>query len=95
MRRPRTWLRDFFYTHMYGEWESVSHGLWLYGHTAILLATALAGYTFARGQYLLTALLVPFPLVYFYKRHEKAHHYTVHSDTPIEPGEEYDPAEHR
>jgi|GEM_PF-1481909 len=88
-------IEDVFYTYMYGEWESVTHGLWVYGHMTILLATALVGYSFARGQYLLTALLLPFPLVYFYKRHEKAQAYTVHSETPIEPGEEYDPDGHR
>jgi len=95
MERLRHWIEDIFYTYMYGDWESVTHGLWVYGHVAILLATALIGYTFARGQYLFTALLVPFPLAYFYKRHEKAQSYTVHSETPIEPGEEYDPSEHR
>ena len=95
MGRLRNWLHDLFYTYVYGDWESVTHGVWLYGHTAILLATALVGFSFARGRYLLTALLLPFPLVYVYKRHEKAQTYTVHSDTPIEPGEEYDPDEHR
>ncbi|WP_247008106.1 hypothetical protein [Halorientalis litorea] len=87
-------IEDFFYKHMYGDWESVSHGLWMYGHISILVATALVGYTFARQQYLLTVLLLPFPLVYFYKRHEKAREYTVQSETPIEPGEDYDPSEH-
>lgn len=87
-------IEDFFYKHMYGDWESVSHGLWMYGHISILVATALVGYTFARQQYLLTVLLLPFPLVYFYKRHEKARAYTVQSETPIEPGEDYDPSEH-
>ena len=95
MKPLRHWIEDIFYTYMYGDWESVTHGLWVYGHVLILLATALAGYTSARGQYLLTALLVPFPVVCFYKRHEKAQRYTVHSETPIEPGEEYDPREHR
>jgi len=95
MERLRRWIEDVFYGYMYGEWESVSHGLWVYGHVAILLATVLVGYTFARGQYPLTALLLPFPVVYFYKRHEKARAHTVHSDTPIEPGETYDPDEHR
>ncbi|MFC6976909.1 hypothetical protein ACFQL1_22875 [Halomicroarcula sp. GCM10025709] len=75
-------IESFFYTHMYGEYESVTRPLWLYGHVAILLATALAGYTAARGAYVATLLLVPFPLVYLYKRYEKARTYTVHADTP-------------
>jgi hypothetical protein len=95
MSTLRRRIEDFFYKYMYGDWESVTHGLWVYGHVSILVATTLVGYTFARQRYLLTAILLPFPLVYFYKRHEKAQAYTVHSETPIEPGEEYDPAEHR
>lgn len=75
-------IESFFYTHMYGEYESVTRPLWLYGHVAILLATALAGYTAARGAYVSTLLLVPFPLTYLYKRYEKARAYTVHSETP-------------
>jgi len=78
-------IESFFYTHMYGDWESVTRPLWLYGHVCILLATALVGYTFARGEYLLTALLLPFPAVYFYKRYEKARSYKVQSETPVEP----------
>ena len=57
--------------------------LWIYSHVSILLATALSGYTFARGRYLLTLLLVPFALVYLYKRYEKARRYKVQSDTPV------------
>jgi len=89
------WIEEFFYAYLYGDWESVSHGLWVYGHLSILLATALVGYTFARQRYLLTLLVLPFPLVYFYKRHQKARTYKVQSDKPIEPGEDYDPNEHR
>jgi len=40
-----------------------------------------------------TVLLLPFPLVYSYKRDEKARAYRVQSETPIEPGEEYNPAD--
>jgi len=76
-------IESFFYEYMYGEWESVTRPLWIYGHAMILLATALVGFTFARGEYLLTLLLLPFPLVYFYKRYEKAQAYTVQSDTPV------------
>jgi hypothetical protein len=94
MTSLRQWFEDIFYKYMYGDWESVSHGLWVYGHMSILVATALVGYTFARQRYLLTLLLLPFPLVYVYKRHEKAQRYKVQSDTPIEPGEDYDPEEH-
>lgn len=76
-------IESLFYEHMYGEYESVTRPLWLYGHACILLATAMAGYTFARERYLLTLLLLPFPVVYFYKRYEKARTYTVQSDTPV------------
>ena len=37
----------------------------------------------ARGAYLFTALLLPFPAVYLYKRYEKAQSYKVQSDTPV------------
>ena len=57
-------IKNFFYTYMYGEYESVTRGLWIYGHVSILLATALVGYTFAHGAFLLAALPVPFPAVY-------------------------------
>ena len=76
-------IEAFFYKYMYGEWESVTRPLWIYGHVSILLATALTGYTFARGAYLLTLLLLPFPAVYLYKRYEKAKAYTVQSETPV------------
>lgn len=73
----------FFYAHMYGEYESVTRPLWLYGHVCILLATALAGYAVAEGASLTAALLTPFPVVYLYKRYEKARTYKVQSDTPV------------
>ena len=57
-------IESFYYTHLSGEYESVTRWRWIYGHVSILFATALSGYTFARGRYLLTLLLVPFPLVY-------------------------------
>jgi hypothetical protein len=76
-------IEAFFYEYMYGEWESVSRWLWIYGHVSILLATALVGYTFAHGEYGLTLLLLPFPLVYLYKRYEKARTYKVQSETPV------------
>lgn len=76
-------IESFFYRYMYGEYESVTRGLWIYGHVSILLATALVGYTFAQGAYLLTALLLPFPAVYLYKRYEKARTYKVQSETPV------------
>lgn len=76
-------IESFFYESLYGEYESVTRWLWIYGHVSIPLATALSGYTFARGRYLLTLLLVPFPLVYLYKRYEKARAYTGQSDTPV------------
>jgi hypothetical protein len=86
-------IEDVFWKHMYGDWESLTRPLWIYGHVSILLSTALLGYSVARGAYLFALLLLPFPSVYLYKRYEKARIYTVHSETPIEPGEEYDPDE--
>jgi hypothetical protein len=71
----------FFYAHVCGEWESLTRWPWLDGHVTILLATALAGYSVAEGASLRAALLVPFPLVYLYERHEKAKTYRVRSDT--------------
>ncbi len=76
-------VESFFYEYMYGEWESVTRPLWLYGHVSILLATALVGYTAAEGEYLASLALLPFPLVYLYKRYEKARTYNVQSDTPV------------
>lgn len=52
-------------------------------HACILLATALVGYTAAREESLLTVLLFPFPLVYYYKRYEKARTDSTQSDTPV------------
>ena len=37
-----------------------------------VLATALAGYTVAHDRYLLTALFVPFPLGFLYRRYTYA-----------------------
>lgn len=79
----RNRIESFFYSHMYGEWESVTRWLWLYGHVPMLLATALAGCSFAHGRFLSTLLLVPFPAVCLYKRYEKAKAYNVQSDRPI------------
>jgi hypothetical protein len=76
-------IESFFYTYMYGEWESVTRWLWIYGHVSILLATALVGYTFAHERYVLAVLLLPFPAVYLYKRYEKAKTYKVQSETPV------------
>lgn len=76
-------IESFFYSYMYGEYESVKRWIWIYGHVCILLATALVGFTIARERYLLSLLLVPFPLVYLYKRYEKARTYKVQSDTPV------------
>jgi hypothetical protein len=78
-------IESFFYAHVYGDYESVTRPLWIYGHVAILLATALVGYAVAEGRFLLAAVLVPFPAVYLYKRYEKARTYKVQSETPVEP----------
>ncbi|MBX0288085.1 hypothetical protein EGH22_17270 [Halomicroarcula sp. F28] len=76
-------IEAFYYAYCYGEYESVTRWLWIYGHVSILLATALSGYAVARQRYLLALLLVPFPLVYLYKRYEKARAYKVQADTPV------------
>lgn len=59
-------IESFYYAYMYGESESVTRWFWVCGQVSILLATALSGYTFARERYLLTVVLVPFPLGYLY-----------------------------
>jgi len=61
-----------FYRYLYGEYETLRLGWWLYVHAAILLATMLAGYAVARGRPLLVAALLPFPLYYGYRRYEDA-----------------------
>jgi hypothetical protein len=76
-------IAAFYYAHLYGEWESMQRWLWIYGHVSILLATALLGYSVAHGRFLLAFLLAPFPVVYLYKRYEKAKTYTVQADTPV------------
>lgn len=76
-------IADFYYSYLYGEWESMKLWLWIYGHVSILFATGLAGFTLAHQEYVMTALLVPFPMVYLYKRFEKAKTYKVQSDTPV------------
>lgn len=79
----RECIAGFYYAHLYGDWESMKRWLWIYGHVSILLATALVGYSVARERYLLAVLLLPFPLVYLYKRYEKARTYKVQADTPV------------
>jgi len=76
-------IESFFYIYVYGEWESLRRWLWIVFHVSILLSTALVGYTFARGEYLLMLAFVPVPLIYLYKRYQKAKTYTVPSETPV------------
>jgi hypothetical protein len=76
-------IESLYYRYLYGEWESMKRWLWIYGHVSILLATALVGFTAARGRFLLTMLLVPFPVIYLYKRYEKAKTYIVQSEPPV------------
>lgn len=57
-----------FYEYLHGEWDSLNRWAWLYVHAGMLLATALVGYTAARGAYLLTLLLLPFPLFFLPRR---------------------------
>lgn len=76
-------IERIFYEYLYGDWESLTRWGWIYVHTSILLATALVGFTFAQGRYGLTALLIPFPVTYLYKRYEKARTYKVQSETGV------------
>lgn len=76
-------IESFYYAYLYGEYESMKRWLWIYGHVSILLSTALSGYAVARGRLLVALLLVPFPLVYLYKRYEKARTYKVQAETPV------------
>jgi len=68
----RAWFESVFYDHLYGDWDSLQRWAWVYLHVGILLATALAGYAVARQRYLLALLLVPFPLVFLYRRYTYA-----------------------
>ena len=75
-------IEAFFYKHLSGEWESLTRWLWIYFHVSILLSTAAVGYSVARGEYLLAACYFVCPVIYFYKRYEKAKTYAVQSETP-------------
>lgn len=79
----RDTIERIFYEHLYGDWESLTRWGWLYVHTSILLATVLVGYSYARGRYGLALLLAPVPVVYLYKRYEKARAYKVQSETGV------------
>ena len=65
-------LERIFYEYIYGDWDSLRLWAWIYVHVGILLATALVGYTFAHGEYLLTLLLLPFPLGFLRRRYTYA-----------------------
>lgn len=61
-----------FYEYLYGEWDSLNRWAWLYVHIGILFATALVGFTVARGEYLLAVLLLPLTLGFLYRRYTYA-----------------------
>jgi hypothetical protein len=63
---------NIFYEYIYGDWDSLQRWAWLYVHVGILLATVLFGYTIAHERYLLTALLLPFPVGFLYRRYTYA-----------------------
>lgn len=69
---PSSTLESVFYRYLYGDWDSLNRWVWVYLHVSILVTTALVGYTFARGAYLLSLLLVPIPLFYLYRRYTYA-----------------------
>lgn len=65
-------LEAVFYDYLYGDWDSLQRWAWLYVHVGMLLATALVGYTLAKEAYLLTAVLLPFPIGFLYRRYTYA-----------------------
>jgi len=65
-------LEDIFYEYIYGDWDSLSRWAWVYVHVGIMLATVLVGFTLARGDYLLTLPLLPFPLGFLRRRYTYA-----------------------
>ena len=68
----RSCIDEIFYEYIYGDWDSLQRWAWVYVHLGILLITILVGYTLANDQYLLTALLLPFPLGFLYRRYTYA-----------------------
>lgn len=67
-----SWIEELFYEYIYGDWDSLQRWAWLYVHIGILLATVLVGYTLATERYLLTLLLLPFPIGFLYRRYTYA-----------------------
>lgn len=65
-------VESVFYEHLYGDWDSLRRWAWLYVHVGVLLATVLVGVTLARQRYLLTAVLLPLPLGFLYRRYTYA-----------------------
>lgn len=65
-------IETTFDDHLAGDWDSLQRWAWVYLHVCILLATVLLGYTLARGEVLLSALLLPFPLFYLGRRYTYA-----------------------
>ena len=74
-------IEGFYYAYYYGDYESLTR--WLSVHVSILLATVLSGYAVARERSLLALAPVSFPLLYLYKRYEKARTDNVQADTPV------------
>lgn len=70
-------IENFFYKYMSGEWESVTKIIWLYVHISIFIITGLIGYLFAEGKYIFAICILPIPIIYLYKRYEKARTYKV------------------
>jgi hypothetical protein len=68
----RSTIEHIFYEYIYGDWDSLSRWAWIYVHVGIMVATVLVGFTLARGAYLLTLLLAPFPLGYLRRRYTYA-----------------------
>jgi hypothetical protein len=72
IERIQSWFDSVFYGYVYGDWDSLSRWAWIYVHIGIFVATVLVGFTLARGDYILTLVLLVFPISYLYRRYTYA-----------------------
>jgi len=68
----RNWFEFVFYEYMYGDWDSLNKLMWIYLHVGIMLMTVLLGASLAMGDYVISVLLLPFPIVFLYRRYTYA-----------------------
>ena len=69
---PADAIERSYHRFLAGDWDSLQRWAWVYVHVGMLLATALVGYTIARGRLVLTALLLPLPLFFLARRYTYA-----------------------